>query len=807
MTLFTYRKALFAGAAAAALLAPSAAYAGDVPATGPAATDAAAATNAATDATAAAAAAQPVPDAVPEEAQDSAAPSDGEIIVTARRVEETLQRVPAAVSAFNERALERIQAQDTTGLQGAVPNLNIAQGRGSSNATNIFIRGVGQPDALQTFDPAVGVYIDGVYLSRIRGTQLDLLDLERVEVLRGPQGTLYGKNTIGGALSLVSRRPGQEFRGSASLSLGSYDYNEIRLTASGPVTDTLAAGFAVLHSQRDGFVEDTVLDRDYNDKNTRAFRGTLAFTPNDRLRIDLSGDYSQDDSSLSLGQPINSLVYLFTPTVSIALPTNPTTYDFTARASPTLPNSTKLRHWGTSMNIAYDVSSAVTLRSITAFRQLDTKDYVDIDATPLQVGDVLVDVDQNQVSQEFQINVTTDRLTAVAGLYYLREHIESHQEAFGNNAVNLTGFRGALPEVVLGPTNFPDFLRTVDDELETTSYAAYANLSYEILPRLRLSGGIRFSSENKDYFRTTSTFSNSSPILRSATPFNFAADNTWENFSPMASIDYQFSDAVMVYARYARGFKSGGFNGRANSATERTQYEPETANTYEAGIRSTIGGQLRLNLTGFYNDYRNFQARVSGTGLDPVTNLPTAQLSVLNAGKLNIKGVELEAAWTPIRGLLIDAQVGYLDAKYDEFADARFPGGSRAFQTPAFAPEWTVRVGAQYEADLGTGGFLTFGGQARHRSETALAVDNTTISTNPALITRIEGLFADPYWVADARIVWDSPDRKLSLGLYGQNIFDEVYKTEGQEFSSVGNIRTVYYGAPMTWYVRGTVRF
>ena len=165
--------------------------------------------------------------------------------------------MPSAISAFNERSLDRIQATDTTGLQGAVPNLNIVQGRGSSNATNIFIRGIGQPDALQTFDPAVGVYVDDVYLSRIRGNQLDLLDLERIEVLRGPQGTLYGKNTIGGAIKFVSRKPGQDFRATGSIALGSYDQFDLKGAASGPITDTLALGFAVMRSKRDGFVEDS----------------------------------------------------------------------------------------------------------------------------------------------------------------------------------------------------------------------------------------------------------------------------------------------------------------------------------------------------------------------------------------------------------------------------------------------------------------------------------------------------------------------------------------------------------------------
>src|SRR3569833_2783042 len=228
----------------------------------------------------------------------------GEIIVTARRTEERLQRVPAAVSASNERALDRIQAEDTSGLAGAVPNLNIVQGRGSSNATNIYIRGIGQPDALQTFDPSVGVYVDGVYYSRIRGTQLDLLDLQRVEVLRGPQGTLYGKNTIGGALSFVSRRPGDQFRADLSATYGSYNELDLRAAVSGPITKGVAIGIAAMHSQHDDYVQDAVLDRGYNNKNTEAVRGTIALTPTSNIRVDISGDYSRDDAHLNVGQPL-----------------------------------------------------------------------------------------------------------------------------------------------------------------------------------------------------------------------------------------------------------------------------------------------------------------------------------------------------------------------------------------------------------------------------------------------------------------------------------------------------------------------
>ena len=233
-----------------------------------------------------------------------------DIVVTARRTEERLQRVPRSVSAFNERALDRIQATDTTGLQGAVPNLNIVQGRGSSNATNIYIRGIGQPDALQTFDPAVGVYVDDVYFSRIRGNQLDLLDVERIEVLRGPQGTLYGKNTIGGAIKFVTRRPGQEFRANASVAIGSYDQLEFKAAVSGPVTKTLVAGFSV-HASSATATSRTDLDRGYNDKDTVGRPRRPRVHADRPLRIDLTADYSQDDAALNVGQPLNDLTYLF----------------------------------------------------------------------------------------------------------------------------------------------------------------------------------------------------------------------------------------------------------------------------------------------------------------------------------------------------------------------------------------------------------------------------------------------------------------------------------------------------------------
>ena len=327
---------------------------------------------------------------------------------------------------------------------------------------------------------------------------------------------------------------------------------------------------------------------------------------------------------------------------------------------------------------------------------------------------------------------------------------------------------------------------------------------------MRLSGGIRYTHETKDYFRTTTRcFSFGCDLI----PFDFAPPRgKWSDWSPMASIDWQVNPTTMLYARAAKGFKSGGFNGRANELASATEYKPEKVWSYEAGFKTTVIDNLRLNGAVFDNEYKDFQARISANAGD-LPDFPSPVLSVVNAGKLRIRGAELEASWSPTPQLLLDTQIGYLDAKYKEFFDTRFPNNSRAFQTPAFSPHWTMRFGSQYSFDLGPSGGVTVGGQSRYRSRTALAVDNTLITYTSFLDTGtgttipVEGLFQDSYWLYDARIVWENAAKRLAVGLYGNNLANKAYKTDAQEFSNIGNIRTVYYGAPRTVTLRLTVRY
>ncbi|MEQ8514686.1 MAG: TonB-dependent receptor, partial [Chromatocurvus sp.] len=343
-----------------------------------------------------------------------------EVVVTAQRREQSLQEVPMAVSAFTRQQLQDLQADNLDSIQGAVPNLNLVQGRGSNSSVNIFLRGVGQPDALQSFDPAVGVYLDDVYMSRIQGAMFKLYDIERIEVLRGPQGTLYGKNTPGGAIKLITRNPGEELEASASLTLGNYDRVQGSAYVSGPITDTLSAGISVLHDERDGFVTDPVDGREYNDDSTTVARIKSIWSPTDRLEVTFSADYTKEDVALTLGSAEAPLISVdLAGGAPVRFVPSGDNWDFDSRTSLGDADGQQTDHWGANLTLAWELSEAMTFKSITAYRELESELFIDIDATTLELGDVFVAIDQDQFSQEFQILGDNNRgLTWVAGAYY-----------------------------------------------------------------------------------------------------------------------------------------------------------------------------------------------------------------------------------------------------------------------------------------------------------------------------------------------------------------------------------------------------
>jgi len=705
------------------------------------------------------------------------------VTVTARRREESAQDVPVAISAFERDELRDLQATGVTDLQGAVPNLNIVQGRGSSNAVNVFIRGIGQPDALQSFDPGVGMYVDDVYYSRIQGALFSLFDIERVEVLRGPQGTLYGKNSTGGAVKLVTRSPSFDAaEGSVEGTFGNFGRADGRFYASTPIGETWAISAAGALISSDGYVEDPTTGEDYNDDDTEAFRAKLAWRPSDSFAADFSFDYTNQDAALTLGQPTAPLTQTdLVRGIVVLRPVTPGEYDFETRTSFDPDQGQELRHKGVAANLTWNLSDAWALRSITSYRKLDTSSYVDIDASEFELGDVLVELDQKQFSQELQLQYDNgSNVQAVYGLYYLKEQVPSHQEAYADDFLALAG----------APISF---LRTIDDDLETSSFAAFAHVAWEFSPSWTLAAGIRWTDEDKDYDRTTSTFS-SLAALRGT--FAFTTDDNWSATTPSISLSKKFSENATGYISANRGFKSGGFNGRANSAAEVSTFDPEYVWTYEAGLKmSSDDRRHQINFTGFHSDYQDFQARVSEI-TNPGNPIPSFSFPVLNAAELSINGFEVEAVTLVGDATTLSAQVGWLDAEYDKFDDPRVdvnPALASLHEHVPFSPEWTARIAAQHAWYLGNGSVVTLGGDVSYRDDTWLSVDNRPGLVQPSYT--LFGLYAG----------WDSADGGWNLRGGVRNLTDETYKTEGQEFSSVGNIQTAYYGWPRNYYV--SVRF
>jgi len=704
--------------------------------------------------------------------------------VSARRRTESMEKVPVAVSAFSGEDMKDLQANSIDGLQGAVPNMNIVQGRGSSSAANIFIRGIGQPDALQTFDPGVGMYVDDVYYSRIQGALISLFDVERVEVLRGPQGTLYGKNSTGGAVKVVTRNPGDDNEASVEATVGSFGKREGKFYFGGQLGGAWSASLAGAITKTDGYVEDPATHHEYNDEDTKAVRGKLRYHPSDTFDAVLSLDYTKQDTGLTLGQPVSTLTrtdLVFGP-VALYTPDPDQKYDFKTRTSFDPDQGQTLKHEGAALSLNWKLSDQWNLKSISAFRKLDSDSYIDIDASQFQLGDVLVDFRQKQASQELQLQYDNgSNLQAVYGLYYLRETVPSHQEAYADDLFALAGT----------PINF---LRTIDDDLTTTTYAAFAHMNWEFVPSWTLAAGVRYSSDHKDYDRTTSTFWGA-PFGALDETVAFTGNKRWNAWTPTVSLQKQLDPQTMVYASASRGFKSGGFNGRANSAPEvkSAEYNPEYVWTYELGMKwRSADNKLQANVAAFHSDYTDFQARVSEIQ-NPGSITPTFAFPVLNAAKLKMDGIEFEGAAVLGQGARVSAQVGYLDARYARFDDARLDPANPAYNPELhkhvpFSPKLTARLALTQSFTLGDGSAITVGGDYSYRTETWLSVDNYAALSQKAY--SLVGLFG----------IYDSADSHWQLRAGVRNLADKVYKTDGQEFSSVGNIRTAYYGMPRNWY-------
>jgi len=732
-----------------------------------------------------------------------------EITVTARKREESLQHTPVAVTAFTGEGLEARNLTDLMGVADFAPNVDIRSsnaGSGSGSNSQITIRGVGQLDFLITTDPGVGTYVDGIYFARSMGGVMDLLDLERVEILRGPQGTLYGKNTIGGAINLISRKPGDEFGGSVEVTAGRFNRIDARGSVNIPVVENeLAALISVSSKNADGYGYRTTDNADLGTEESTAARAALRWTPSEAVTVDLALDGTRKRQSsvvttltavneaapvLNLYNAVSMLSGGVNPLYVPVVPEDP----FVSSGSG--PNRDDLDAWGMSAIVTWE-SGELTLKSLTAYRELSAHFGRDGDNSTVPYLHTENDVDQDQFSQEFQLSGLhmDGRLKWVAGVYYFEEDAKDFTKTKLASSLyqGLEALPSAMipiaPGVFAGGAGNPvnalfdnDFL--IDSAIDITNYSGYAHATYNITKQLGLTVGARYTHEKKDYFINDVRASSGVPIVD-----NVSIDDSWSSFSPKGGLEYQVNDDVLTYFTVSRGFKSGGFNGRPTTSAEEVQsFDPEYLTAYELGLKSDLlDRRLRINVTGFYYDYTDIQLTVS-------TATASGNFVALteNAGKARSKGLELELQAAPVNGLLIEGAVGYIDAEYRDVGTAQNVTLDSAFVN---TPEWTANSSVSYSLPLANGGSLTFRGNWSYRSKYYVNPQND------------EAMAQDGFSLFGARVTYADPDGRWKLAAFGTNLTNKKYINNGVGTLDSFGLAEAYFGRPREWGVMVKANF
>ena len=701
--------------------------------------------------------------------QDTVASQDAEdevIVVTARRREERLIDVPVAVSAFSGEALEERGALDITDIAQSVPNVTLEASRATNSTLSAFIRGIGQQDPVSGFEQGVGIYLDDIYLNRPQAAVLDIYDVERIEVLRGPQGTLYGRNTIGGAVKYVTKRLPLEPSFKARATYGTYDQAEGVVTASLPMGDLVRVGGSVARLSRGGFGENLTTGLENYNKDIWAGRLSLEVGGYDEPGfIRVQGDYTKDKSNPRGGHRL-------IPGLASGAPVLDNVFD--TRGALNDPEQ-EVESYGVSMHAELELSDALMFRSISAFRKDDSYTPIDFDALPAVDVDVPGAYLNEQLSQEFQLLYDNGgALTGLLGFYYL--------DAKADTLFDVRIF-----------TTFPGLTAYTQAEVDTETYAVFGDFTFDLSEQLSISVGGRYTwDERSAYILRQNYLGGGSPIFGGAgVPFggpstDFDGSREFKKFTPRASISFMPTPDHNIYASYSKGFKGGGFDPRgvganAPAATPGAptdeevaaflSFAPEQVDSYEVGYKGDLG-MLSIAAAAFYADYTDVQ--IPGSVACTVAGLPSFCGVVSNAGKATFKGLELEATARFGGGFNLSGSLGYIDAQYDEYITniGNTPTDVADFRVVQNTPEFTGNLTASYDTDLG-GGDLYLGASVSYRSKTTqFEIPNPYIDQ-------------DGYALVDASIKWTAPGGNWSLGLYGKNLLDKEYKTSGYTFVAV----------------------
>jgi iron complex outermembrane receptor protein len=734
-----------------------------------------------------------------------------DIVVTARRRAETLQDVPLSITAFSGEQLENSGALDITDISNVTPNVTLEVSRGTNSTLTAFIRGVGQQDPVAGFEAGVGLYLDDVYLNRPQAAVLDIYDVERIEVLRGPQGTLYGRNTIGGAVKYVTRRLPDTPELRVRANLGTYEQMDLIVGGSAPVGNgTLRLGATGARLTRGGFGDNLTTGEDNYNRDIWAGRVSAEVNNEDNIFFRVTADYTRDDSNPRGGHRLIT-------SLGTAAPVLNDVYDSRGGLND-LPQ--QVEAWGISGFAEIQPSEAITLRSITAFRKDESSTPIDFDALPQVDVDVPAIYENRQLSQELQILYNQGPINALLGGYYL-------------NANARTVFDVRLPNTVTALT-FGD--------VDTETFAIFGDLTFEVSDQLSLSVGGRYTWDERtsDILRQvfigggSPFFGGNGTLFALQSDFEGTAD--FQEFTPRASITYEISDDQTVYASYSRGFKGGGFDPRgvstacrnptggacnADQLFEFMSFEPETVTSYEVGYRASMfDRRLSFSLAAFHAEYEDVQ--VPGSIGVTLNGQQTFIGVTTNAARARFQGVEFEGNAILARDfgtagdrLSFAWTMGYINADYLEFIDARGldVADRRAIQN---TPEWTGSGTLSYSTPMG-GGNLNASTTLAYRGDSQQFELRTPQLDQPA------------YALLDANLVWRSDDDRFQIGLHGRNLTNKRYIVAGYNFlrqnpdtgdfvlangqpglsSTLGNqgVLTAYYGNPRQVFLSAGVNF
>lgn len=751
-----------------------------------------------------------------QEAQADQAPTTNEIVVTAQFREQRLQDTPLSITAVDAALLASRNQTDISQIAAQAPNVQLTQMGGAfGSSMAAYIRGIGQYDFNPAYEPGVGIYIDDVYFATLTGSVMDLLDLDRVEVLRGPQGTLTGRNSIGGAIKLFSAKPSAGNSGTVEATYGSRNRVDMRATANFELTENLFARISGVYKRQEGYVDqvdfgcanpgnplgiggiastgaDCVVDK-LGEKNYSGIRGSLRYNPNDNVDWIVTGDYTYENRTNAAGV-IGATNPALTGGVDFSCGRFCTYASFympaggQATQAYYAPNTTKFEGWGVSSNLTVGLGDNLNVQAITAYRKYNQVFGTDDDYTPysLIAGAGINDLDFKFFSQELRLNGQIgDTIDWTVGGFY-------------NSQTSVYFTRQDIRYIV--PIGVPSlFLQFQgNDPVRANSKAAFGTVIFHPTEAMTVTGGIRYTKEHKDYtfVRTQWDGGTLNDIFGVGALNGTVANYDGDKVDWRLSVDYRFSPEVLAYATVSTGFKGGGVTARPFTKTQAVNgtFDPETLRAYEVGLKTDLfDRKVRLNLSAFYNDYKNIQLPIGDCsvldGFAPGKG-PFPCAAIQNAGDGEMYGLEAEFAASPITGLDIDASLSWIDGKWKRI-DAAAQGALR-IEDPITTPAWRASFGIQYKADLGSSGSIT----------PRFDLSYTGKQTIGRLITA--GVFSPLQYnpsitLGNARVTWRNADEDLAVSLEVQNVFNKyyflplrfqaVYSFVGTSYSNVGRPR------------------